>query len=83
MLDDTEGLLKALGLPINTKPKGKTGQEKVSDLFIKKQIVYNRYKVKTNIQKYIDKLDIAKIREARKKELKSFEKLLGVLPYLE
>lgn len=77
MLDDTEGLLKALGLPINTKSKGKTGQEKVSDLFIKKQIVYNRYKGKTNIQKYIDKLDIGKIREARKMELEEFEKLLG------
>ena len=77
MLDDTEGLLKALGLPINTKPKGKTGQEKVSDLFIKKQIIYNRYKGKTNIQKYIDKLDIAKIREARKMELEEFEMLLG------
>lgn len=78
MLDDVDGLLKALGLPLNTKSKGKSGQEKVSDLFIKKQIIYNRYKGKTNIQKYIEKLDIAKIRKARKKELKEFEKLLGV-----
>lgn len=78
MLDDLGGLLKALGLPLNTKPKGRSGQEKVSDLFIKKRVVYNRYKGKNNIQKYIDKLDVSKIREARKKELKEFEKLLGV-----
>ena len=77
LLDDVDGLLKSLGLPSNTKPKGKSGQEKVSDLFVRKQIIYNRYKGKTNIQKYIDKLDIAKIREARKTELEEFEKLLG------
>ena len=83
MLDDTEGLLNALNLPQGTKPKGLHGQDKVCDLFRKKNIIYNRYKGKSNIQKYILKLDIGKIREARKKELESFEKLLGVLPYLE
>jgi len=78
MLDDLEGLLNALNLPLNTKPKGASGQEKVKDLFLKKNILYVRLKGKNNIQKYIDKLDIGKIREARKKELKDFEKLLGV-----
>ena len=83
MLDDLDGLLNALGLSQNTKPKGKYGQEKVSDLFVKKNIVYNRQKGRNSIQKYIDKLDIAKIREARKKELKDFEKLLGVDLYFK
>lgn len=78
MLDDTDGLLNALNLPQDTKLKGILGQDKVSDLFRKKNIIYNRYKGKINIQKYIERLDIAKIREARKKELKEFEKLLGV-----
>ena len=78
MLDDKEGLLKALGLPLDTNPKGQYGQDKVKDLFRKKNIVYDRHKGKEKIQPYLDKLDIAKIREARKKELKEFEKLLGV-----
>ena len=78
MLDDLEGLLNALNLPLNTKPKGASGQEKVKDLFLKRHILYIRQKGKNNIQKYIDKLDIAKIREARKKELKEFEELLRV-----
>ena len=78
ILDDTEGLLNALNLPQDTKLKGTLGQDKVSDLFRKKNIIYNRYKGKKNIQRFIDKLDIAKIRNARKKELKDFEKLLGV-----
>ena len=55
----------------------------MSDLFVKKNIVYNRQKGRNSIQKYIDKLDIAKIREARKKELKDFEKLLGVDLYFK
>ncbi len=79
MLDDLEGLLQALGLPKTTKLKGRTGQDKVKNLFIKKGVVYDRYKGETNIRPVIDKLDIAKIREARKKELKEFEKLLGVI----
>ncbi|MBQ2188695.1 MAG: hypothetical protein II401_09115 [Bacteroidales bacterium] len=78
ILDDTEGLLNALNLPQDTKLKGTLGQDKVSDLFWKKNIIYNRYKGKNNIRKFIEKLDIAKIRDARKKELKEFEKLLGV-----
>lgn len=78
MLDDVEGLLKALGLPLNTQLKGQYGQDKVKALFRRKNIVYDRHKGREKIKPYLDKLDIAKIREARKKELKEFEKLLGV-----
>ena len=78
MLDDFEGLLKALSLPLNTQPKGQHGQDKVKDLFRRKNIVYDRHKGKTKIMPIIDKLDIAKIRAARKEELKEFEKLLEV-----
>ena len=78
MLDDLDGLLKALKLPMGTRPKGRTGQDKVKALFRKKNIVYDRHKGKTRIKPIIDKLDIAKIREARRKELKDFEKLLGI-----
>ena len=78
MLDDKEGLLKALGLPLDTNPKGQFGQDKVKDLFRKKNIVYDRHKGREKIQPYLDKLDISKIREARKEELKEFEKRLGV-----
>ena len=78
MLDDKEGLLKALGLPLDTNLKGQYGQDKVKDLFRKKNIVYDRHKGREKIQPYLDKLDISKIREARKEELKEFEKLLGV-----
>lgn len=78
MLDDLEGLLQALGLPKDTKLKGNLGQEKVKNLFLKKSMVYDRHKGKLKIKPIIDKLDIGKIREARKKELKEFERLLGV-----
>lgn len=78
MLDDLDGLLTALGLPKDTKLKGATGQEKVQNLFQKINMVYNRHKGKLKIKPIIDKLDISKIREARKRELKEFEKLLGV-----
>lgn len=78
MLDDLDGLLTALGLPKDTKLKGTTGQEKVKNLFLKKSKVYDRHKGKPKIKPFIDKLDIAKIRKARKKELKNFEKTLGV-----
>lgn len=78
MLDDLEGLLQALGLPKDTKLKGNLGQEKVKNLFLKKSMVYDRHKGKLKIKPIIDKLDIGKIREARKKELKEVERLLGV-----
>lgn len=78
MLDDITGLLKSLRLPSNTKPNGKYGQDKVKDLFRRKNIVYDRNKGEKNIKPIIDKLDIAKIREARRKELEEFERLLGV-----
>lgn len=78
LLNDLDGLLLALGLPKDTIPKGNTGQEKVKNLFLKKSMVYDRHKGKAKIKPIIDKLDIAKIREARKMELKEFEKLLGV-----
>ena len=78
MLDDLTGLLQALGLPKDTKPKGDTGQEKMKSLFSKKSMVYDRLKGKLKIKPIIDKLDIGKIRDARKKELKEFERLLGV-----
>lgn len=78
MLDDLEGLLKALDLPLDTQPKGQYGQDKVKALFHRKNIVYDRYKGREKIKPYLDKLDIAKIRDARSKELKEFEKLLGV-----
>lgn len=78
ILDDLEGLLLALGLPKDTKLKGNLGQEKVKNLFLRKSLVYDRHKGKLKIKPIIDKLDICKIREARKKELKEFERLLGV-----
>ncbi len=78
MLDDLEGLLKALDLPLNTKPKGQYGQDKVKALFRRKNIMYDRHKGREKIKQYLDKLDIAKIREARKKELKEFEGVLGI-----
>jgi len=77
MLDDLEGLLSALGLFKDTKLKGTTGQDKVKALFRRKNIVYDRHKGKTRIKPIIDKLDISKIREARKKELQEFERVLG------
>ena len=78
MLDDLEGMLKALDLPLDTQPKGQYGQNTVKALFHRKNIVYDRYKGREKIKPYLDKLDIAKIRDARSKELKEFEKLLGV-----
>lgn len=78
MLDDTEGVLNALGLPKNTKVKGTTGQNKMENLFLLKDTPYFRNKGMDKIKPIIDRLDIGKIREARKKELKGFEKLLGI-----
>lgn len=78
MLDDTEGVLNALGLPKNTKVKGTTGQNKMENLFLLKDTPYFRNKGIDKIKPIIDKLDIGKIRETRKKELKEFEKLLGI-----
>lgn len=78
MLDDAEGLIAALGLPKTTKIKGATGLEKMGNLFRFSHLSYSRNKGMDKIKPVIDKLDIAKIREARKKELKDFEKLLGV-----
>lgn len=77
MLDDTEGVLNALGLPKNTKVKGTSGQNKMENLFLLKGTSYFRNKGLDKIKPVIDKLDIGKIREARKKELEGFEKLLG------
>lgn len=78
MLDDLDGLLLALGLPKDTKPKGNSGQEKVKSLFSKRNTVYDRNKGKMKIKPIIAKLDIGKIRNARKKELRDFERSLGV-----
>lgn len=78
MLDDTEGVLNALGLPKNTKVKGTSGQNKMENLFLLKGTSYFRNKGMDKIKTVIDKLNMAKIREARKNELKGFEKLLGV-----
>ena len=69
MLDDIDGLLKALNLPQDTHCKGQCGLDKVKDLFRRKNIVYDRHKGKKNIKPIIDKLDIAKIRETRKKRV--------------
>ena len=77
MLDDTEGVLNALGLPKNTKVKGTSGQNKMEYLFLLKGTSYFRNKGMDKIKPVIDKLDIGKIREARRKELEGFEKLLG------
>ena len=77
MLDDTDGLLKALNLPLNTKVSGSTGQEKVAYLFRKKNIKYDRTKGRENIEKYINALDIEKIFNSREKELSSLENALG------
>lgn len=79
MLDDTEGVLNALGLPKNTKLKGTSGQNKMENLFLQKGSSYFRNKGAEKIKPIIDKLNIAKIREARKTELKEFEKLLRVV----
>lgn len=68
----------ALNLPLDTQPKGHNGQEKVKNLFQKKNIEYDKHKGKEKIKPILDKLDIAKIREARKKELKEFELLFGI-----
>ena len=78
MLDDLDGLLMALNLPLDTQLKGHNGQEKVKNLFQKKNIEYDKHKGKEKIKPILDKLDIAKIREARKKELKEFETLFGI-----
>lgn len=79
MLDDTEGILNALGLPKNMKLKGTSGQNKMENLFLQKGGSYFRNKGAEKIKPIIDKLDIAKIRGARKTELKEFEKLLRVV----
>ena len=78
MLDDTEGILEALGLPKNTKIKGSSGQNKMENLCLLKGGSYFRNKGMDKIKPIIDKLDIAQIREARKKELEDFERILGV-----
>ena len=78
MLDDTEGVLNALGLPKNTKVKGTTGQNKMENLFLLKDTPYFRNKGIDKIKPIIDKLDMGKIRETRKKELKEFERVLGI-----
>ena len=78
MLDDIDGLLRALILPLTTKVTGATGQEKVASLFRKKNIKSDRMKGKASIEKYINALDIEKIRISRKKELSSLEKALGI-----
>lgn len=78
MLDDMDGLLKGLSLPNGTLPSGKSGQDKVASLFRKKNIAYSRSKGKKNIEPVIAKLDMNKIRQARKTELNAFEKMLGV-----
>ena len=77
MLDDTEGVLSALGLPKNTKVKGSSGHNKMENLFLMKGTSYFRNKGKDKIKHIIDELDIGKIRGTRKKELEEFEKLLG------
>ena len=78
MLDDLDGLLRGLSLPKDTNPKGTNGQEKVVSLFRRKNIAYSRSKGSKNIAPVIDKLDMSKIRKARKTELKGQEKMLGV-----
>lgn len=78
MLDDTEGVLNALGLPKNTKIKGTSGQNKMENLFLQKGSSYFRNKGAEKIKLLIDKLDIDKIRKARIKELEDFEKMLKV-----
>lgn len=78
MLDDSEGLLKVLHLPLSTNIKGMSGQDKVKSLFRKKNIMYDRSKGKNTIKKYLDNLDISKIANNRKVELKDFENILGV-----
>lgn len=78
MLDDTEGVLNALGLPKNTKIKGASGQNKMENLFLLKGGSYFRNKGAEKIKPLIDKLDIGKIRKARIKELEDFEKLLRI-----
>lgn len=79
MLDDLDGLLKALKLSPKTKPQGTTGQEKVSSLFRRRNIKYDRAKGKDLIGTYIKNLDIERIHDSRKKELSSLEKALGIV----
>lgn len=78
MLDDLDGLLRVLKLPDNTKVVGQCGLDKVSNLFRKKNIHYDRNKGKKTIEPIISQLDIEKIRNVRMKELKKMEELFGI-----
>lgn len=78
MLDDVSGLLNALGLPENTNITGVDGQEKIKNIFKKRNIYYSRKKGFDKIKPYIEKLDIEKIRNARATELKELEKVLEI-----
>ena len=78
LLDDSEGLLKALNLPTDTIIKGTSGQDKVKKLFKKSNIMYDRFKGKEKIKPYLEKLDISKIAKSRKNELKELKKILKV-----
>lgn len=82
LLDDYEGLLKALNLPSDTIVKGTSGQDKVKKLFKKSNIMYDRFKGKEKIKPYLDKLDISKIAKNRKNELKELKNILNVDNYL-
>ncbi|MBE6343204.1 MAG: hypothetical protein E7065_07415 [Lentimicrobiaceae bacterium] len=78
LLDDSEGLLKALNLPTDTIIKGTSGQDKVKKLFKKRNIMYDRFKGKEKIKPYLEKLDISKIAKSRKDELKELKNILNV-----
>lgn len=78
LLDDSEGLLKALNLPLDTTIKGTSGQDKVKKLFKKRNIMYDRFKGKEKIKPYLDKLDISKVAKNRKNELKELKNILNV-----
>lgn len=78
LLDDSEGLLKALNLPTDTIIKGTSGQDKVKKLFKKSNIMYDRFKGKEKIKPYLEKLDISKIAKSRKNELKELKNILNV-----
>jgi len=78
LLDDSEGLLKALNLPTDTIIKGTSGQDKVKKLFKKRNIMYDRFKGKEKIKPYLEKLDISKIEKSRKDELKELKNILNV-----
>lgn len=77
-LDDIEGVYKFLNLDYNHQPKninGKDGNDKLKSIYKLRNKIYKKG---SNSSELIKCLDIEKIRNCRKEELKILEKELGV-----